>query len=55
MTPQLFGLEILSRFMWVKTAKVFVYINVYFAVALRKMKIKWVVIETVYHTREDYS
>lgn len=38
MTTQLFALERLSRFMGVNTAKVFVAINVYFAVALRKMK-----------------
>lgn len=41
MTTQLFGVERLSRYMWVKTAKIFVVINVYFAVALRKMTIKW--------------
>lgn len=41
MTTQLFGVERLSRYTWVKTAKIFVAINVYFAVALRKMNIKW--------------
>lgn len=34
---QLFGLESLSRYMQVKNAKVFVNIDVYFTVALRKL------------------
>lgn len=41
MTTRLFGVERLSGYVWVKTAKIFVAINVYFAVALRKMNIKW--------------